>query len=48
MENFCSVNNIEQKFYPVGDNRGSGLVDRTIRAIKRRLGVMLLDKKSHT
>ena len=44
MKNFCSENNIEQKYCPVGDHRGCGLVERTIQTIKRRLGVMLLDE----
>ena len=44
MKKFCSDNNIEQKFCPVGDHRGCGLVERTIQTIKRRLGVMLLDE----
>ena len=44
MQKYCSDNNIEQKFCPVGDHRGCGLVERTIQAIKRRLGVMLLDE----
>ena len=33
-----------QKFCPVGDHRGYGLVERTIQTIKQRLGVMLLDE----
>ena len=44
MQKYCSDNNIEQKFCPVGDHRGCGLVERTIQTIKRRLGVMLLNK----
>ena len=44
MQNYGSDNNIEQKFCPVGDHRGCGLVERTIQTIKRRLGVMLLDE----
>ena len=44
MQKSCSDNNIEQKFCPVGDHRGCGLVERTIQIIKRRLGVMLLDE----
>ena len=44
MTKYCSDNNIEQKFCPVGDHRGCGLVERTIQTIKRRLGVMLLDE----
>ena len=44
MKKFCTKNNIEQKFCPVGDHRGCGLVERTIQTIKRRLGVMLLDE----
>ena len=44
MQKYCSDNNIEQKFCPVGDHRGCGLLERTIQTIKRRLGVMLLDE----
>ena len=44
MRKCCFENNIEQKFCPVGDHRGCGLVERTIQSIKRRLGVMLLDE----
>ena len=44
MKKFCTENNITQKFCPVGDHRGCGLVERTIQTIKRRLGVMLLDE----
>ena len=43
---FCSELNIEQKFCPVGDHRGCGLVERTIQTIKRRLGVMMLDENN--
>ena len=43
MKKFCTEN-ISQKFCPVGDHRGCGLVERTIQTIKRRLGVMLLDE----
>ena len=45
MKKFCTENNIIQKFCPVGDHRGCGLVERTIQTIKRRLGVMLLEEK---
>ena len=45
MKKFCTENNITQKFCPVGDHRGCGLVERTIQTIKRRLGVMLFDEK---
>ena len=38
MKKFCTENNIAQKFCPVGDHRGCGLVERTIQTIKRRLG----------
>ena len=41
---FCTELNIEQKFCPVGDHRGCGLVERTIQTIKQRLGVMLLEE----
>ena len=44
MKKFCTEYNIEQKFCPVGDHWGCGLVERTIQTIKRRLGVMLLDE----
>ena len=43
---FCSELNIEQKFCPVGDHRGCGLVERTKQTIKRRLGVMLLEENN--
>ena len=42
---FCVDHNIVQKFCPVGDHRGCGLMERTIQTIKRRLGVTLLDEK---
>ena len=45
MKKFCTENNTAQKFCPVGDHRGCGLVERTIQTIKRRLGVMLLEEK---
>ena len=45
MKKFCTENKITQKFCPVGDHPGCGLVERTIQTIKRRLGVMLLDEK---
>ena len=45
MKKLCTENNIIQKFCPVGDHRGCGLVERTIQTIKRRLGVMLLEEK---
>ena len=44
MKKFCTEHNIEQKFCPVGDHRGCGLVEQTIQTIKRRLGVMLLEE----
>ena len=46
LKKFCSELNIEQKFRPVGDHRGCGLVERTIQTIKRRLGVMLLEENN--
>ena len=46
LEKCCSELNIEQKFCPVGDHRGCGLVERTIQTIKRRLGVMLLEENN--
>ena len=44
LKKFCLELNNEQKFCPVGDYRGCGLVERTIQTIKRRLGVMLLEE----
>ena len=44
MKKFCVENNIKQKFCPVGDHRGCGLVERTIQTIKKRLGVKLLEE----
>ena len=44
MKKLSTENNINQKCYPVGDNRGCGSVERSIQTIKRRLGVMHLDK----
>ena len=38
MKKFCVENNIEQKFCPVGDHRGCGLVERTIQTIKNDWG----------
>ena len=38
LKKFCLELNIEQKFCPVGDHRGCGLVERTIQTIKRRRG----------
>ena len=46
LNKFCSELNIEQKFCPVGDHRGCGLVERTIQTIKRRLGVMLREENN--
>ena len=46
LKKFCSELNIEQKFCPVGDHRGCGLVQRTIQTIKRRLGVMMLEENN--
>ena len=46
MKMFCAENNIEQKFCPVGDHRGCGLVERTIQTKKLRLGVMLLGENA--
>ena len=46
LKKFCTELNIEQKFCPVGDHRGCGLVERTIQTIKSRLGVMLLEENN--
>ena len=45
IKKFCTENNITQKFCPVDDHRGCGLVERTIQTIKQRLRVMLLEEK---
>ena len=43
VQEFCSSRGIKHVFSPVGDHRGSGLVERTIQTIKRKLGVAKLD-----
>ena len=40
---FCNDKKISQIFCPVGDHRGCGLVERSIQAIKRRLGASRLN-----
>ena len=44
IKKICFDHNIVQKFCPVGDHRGCGLVERTVQTKKRRLGVMLMDE----
>ena len=39
----CSSRGIKHVLSPVGDHRGSGLVERAIQTIKRKLGVAKLD-----
>ena len=46
LKRFCSELDIDQKFCPVVDHRGCGLVERTIQTIKRRMGVMLLEENN--
>ena len=43
VQEFCSNRGIKRILSPVGDHRGSGLVERTIQTIKRKLGVGKLD-----
>ena len=43
MQEFCSNRGIKHILSPVGDHRGSGLVERSIQTIKRKLGVAKLD-----
>ena len=44
----CTEYNIEQKFSPVVDHRGCGLVEKTIQIIKRRLDVMLFEENKRS
>ena len=43
VQQFCSSKGIKHILSPVGDHRGSGLVERTIQTIKRKLGTEQLD-----
>ena len=43
VQEFCSSRGIKHILSPVGDHRGSGLVERSIQTIKRKLGVAKLD-----
>ena len=43
MKEFCLNRGIKHILSPVGDHRGSGLVERSIQTIKRKLGVAQLD-----
>ena len=43
VQEFCSIRGIKHVLSPVGDHRGSALVERTIQTIKRKLGVAKLD-----
>ena len=43
VQEFCSNRGIKHILSPFGDHRGSGLVERTIQTIKRKLGVAKLD-----
>ena len=43
VQEFCSNRGIKHILSPVGDHRGSGLVERSIQTIKRKLGVAKLD-----
>ena len=43
LENFCNNTGINQRFCPVEDHRGCGIVERTIQTLKRRIATCLLD-----
>ena len=43
---FCNTNNIKLLFATVDHNRAIGVVERIIQTLKRRLGVMIVDKKN--
>ena len=43
LQQFCTSKGIKHIFSPVGDHRGSGLVERTIQTIKRKLGTEQLE-----
>ena len=43
VQHFCSSKGIKHILSPVGDHRGSGLVERLIQTIKRKLGTAKLD-----
>ena len=43
VQKFCSIKGIKHIILPVGDHRGSGLVERMIQTIKRKLGTAKLD-----
>ena len=43
VQEFCSSRGIKHILSPVGDHRGSGLVERSIQTIKRKLGTAKLD-----
>ena len=43
MSELCKEIGIKQKFYPVGDHRGCGLIERFIQTNKRKLETMQTD-----
>ena len=43
VKHYCARRGIVHIFSPVGDHRGSGLVERSIQTIKRKLGTGKLD-----
>ena len=43
IQQFCSSRGIRHIFSPVGDHRGTGLVEPSIQTIKRKLGTAKLD-----
>ena len=48
VKSFCVSKGIKYIFCPLGGHLGYGLVERTIQTIKRKLGVMQLEKNSES
>ena len=48
VKSFCVSKGIKHIFCPLGDHLGCGLVERTIQTIKKKLGVMQLEKNSES
>ncbi len=48
MRRWCETKCIQQIFSPIGDHRGTGLVERFIRTLRSRLGACKLETKNQT
>ena len=48
MHRWCESKCIQQIFSPIGDHRGTGLVERFIRTLRSRLGACKLANKQQT